>query len=157
MGIDPTGRCDADHLGQEGVVLRDQLFGDATGADDFLTVVNVIEKRVDCTHPLFDPAFQSAPFSGGNHARHDVERDQTFIRLGLTIDIERDAGPAEKRFRLLRFFQQVLGVLSLKPIIKPSIGGAGGSVRVLQFVKKRCFLIHANDVMRLRRGRNANR
>jgi hypothetical protein len=64
MGVDIAGRRDADHLRQEGLVPRDQVDGDAAGAQDLLPVIDVVEKGVDRAHALFDPARQLAPIRG---------------------------------------------------------------------------------------------
>jgi hypothetical protein len=62
MGIDPARHVDADHLGLECFVLGDHLTRDAPGLQDFLGMVDVMQKGVDRPHPLFDPARQFGPF-----------------------------------------------------------------------------------------------
>jgi hypothetical protein len=63
------------------------------------------------------PARQLRPFAGRDDARHDVEGDQPFVRLGLAIDVEGDAGAAEEGLGLGRFLAQVLEVLVREPAV----------------------------------------
>ncbi|MCY1299722.1 hypothetical protein D9M70_492610 [compost metagenome] len=78
MGVDAARRPEADHLRQEGDVLLDQLSRHASGADDFLLVVDVVEKGVERDDPLFDALGELAPFAAGNDAGDEVEGDELF-------------------------------------------------------------------------------
>lgn len=74
VGVDTARRFEADHLGQEGLVALDEFAGNATGADDFLLVIDVVEECVECQHPLLDTLRQLAPFATGDDSRDDVRR-----------------------------------------------------------------------------------
>jgi hypothetical protein len=58
----------ADHLRQEGLVLRDQLHGHPARAQDLLPVIDVVQKGVDRAHALLDPARQP------RHSRAEMMR-----------------------------------------------------------------------------------
>jgi hypothetical protein len=79
-----------------------------------------MQKGVDGAHALFDALGQLRPFAGRDDARHDVEGDQAFVCLGLTIDVEGDAGAAEESLGIGRFLAQVLEVFVREPAV---IGG----------------------------------
>lgn len=78
MGVDAARRPKADHLRQKGHVLLDQFTRDAAGANDFLLVVDVVEKGVERDDPLFDALGELAPFAAGNDAGDEVEGDEFF-------------------------------------------------------------------------------
>ena len=59
VGVDAARRPDPDHLGQEGLVLGDQLARHAAGAQDLLAVIDVVEEGVERLHALLD-ALRSA-------------------------------------------------------------------------------------------------
>ena len=113
VGVDAGRRPHADHLGQERLVPGDQLLRDAAGAQDFLAVVDVVEEGVERLHALLDALRQPPPFGAGNDARHDVEGDQPFGRLGLAIDGEGDAGLAENPLGVAHLFGKPRRVLRL--------------------------------------------
>ena len=98
MRVNPARRREADHVRQPGLVVAEQAFGDAARANDLLPVVEIVHKGVERGHTLLDPARQLAPFGGGDHPRHHVERDQPFLGLAIAIDVEGDAGLAEIGF-----------------------------------------------------------
>ena len=56
MRIDATRRDKIHHLRQVGVILSDQINRHDARAQDFLTVVDVMQKRVQRTHPLVHPS-----------------------------------------------------------------------------------------------------
>jgi hypothetical protein len=122
MGVDAAGRLDADHLRQEGVIAGDQFHRDAAGAQDLLTVINVVQKGVDGGDALFDAAGQPRPFAARNDARHHVERDQPFGRVRLAIDIEGDPHAPEEGLGLGRLVLEAGGVFRLEPAPVGEIG-----------------------------------
>ena len=102
MGIYPARRVHADHLRQEGIILRDQVFGYAPCPQNLLAMIDVMQKGVQRLDTLFDPAREGAPFMRANNPRQEIEGDQALLGFRIAIDIERDAGAAEKVLRLLR-------------------------------------------------------
>jgi len=53
--VDPAGRIEAHHLGQEGRVVSNQAGRHAPRAQDFLAMVDIVQEGVDRLHALFDP------------------------------------------------------------------------------------------------------
>jgi hypothetical protein len=137
MGIDIARRRHADHLRQEGLVLRDQIDGDAARAQDFLPVVDVVQEGVDGAHPLLDPARELRPFPRRDDARHDVEGDQAFVRLGLPIDVEGDPGTAKEGFGVGGFFAQLPEVLVREPAVVGGVRIAGGVSAAKHLIEER--------------------
>ena len=113
MGVDPAGGCHADHLRQEGRVAGDHFDRQASGADDFLPVIDIVQERIDRADPLFDPFGEARPFAPRNDPRDDVEGDQPFGRLGAPVDVEGDAGQAKHLFGLALFAAQTGRILAL--------------------------------------------
>ena len=62
MGIDIARRAEIDHLRQKRIVLRNQIDGNDARAQDFLPVIDVVQKRVDRAYPLIDALRQLGPF-----------------------------------------------------------------------------------------------
>ena len=81
VGIDVARRAEADHLGQERLVVGDQLLRDATGAHDFLAVIDVVEEGIERRTTLLDALREAPPFRTGYDTRNDVERDQALCGL----------------------------------------------------------------------------
>mmetsp|Transcript_23677 Transcript_23677/g.42197 ORF Transcript_23677/g.42197 Transcript_23677/m.42197 type:complete len:377 (+) Transcript_23677:1070-2200(+) len=90
MGVDVAGWCDPDHFRQKGIVARQHFGGQAPCAHDFLSVIDVMQKCVERTDPLFDALGHFGPFASRNDARHQIERDQPFGGVRVAIDIEGD-------------------------------------------------------------------
>ena len=100
MRVDPTGHIHAKHLGQKCLVLGNHLAWDAPRLQDFLCMVDVVQKRIDRAHTLLDPARQLCPFRPGDDPGNDIKRDQPFFGFGPSINVERDARQTKKLFRL---------------------------------------------------------
>jgi hypothetical protein len=111
MRVDAARRPEADHLGQEGDILLDQLARQAAGADDFLLVVDVIEKGVERDDPLLDALGELAPLAAGDDAGDDVEGDELFGRVFMAVDREGDAGLAKNVLRIAGLVDQMRSIL----------------------------------------------
>ena len=117
VGVDAGRRAHADHLGQESLVVGDQLLGHPAGAQDLLAMVDIVEKGIQRLHPLLDAGRQPPPFGAGNDAGHDVEGDQPLGRFGLAIDGEGDAGLAEHPLGIAHLVGKPRRVLRLQPVV----------------------------------------
>ncbi|MEY9790548.1 hypothetical protein ABIE77_005107 [Sinorhizobium fredii] len=117
VGIDATRRPETDHLRQEGVVLLDQFARDSPGADDFLLVVDVVEEGVERNDPLFDALGEAAPFTAGNDAGNEIEGDELFGGISVSVDRESDARLAEDGFGFFRFRYEPVSVLAGIPLM----------------------------------------
>ena len=100
VDVDVVRHLLAVHLRPEHRVLEHQVLGHDPGLEDLAPAVDVADIGVDRLDPLLEPGAQVVPFGGGQNARQDVERDQPLLRVGLAIDREGDADPAEQQFRL---------------------------------------------------------
>ena len=95
VAIDPTGRINANHVRQEGLVLVDQLFRDDPCPHDLATMVDVVQERIQRPAALLDAARHLPPFGRTEHTGNQVERDQPLRIAALTINREGDADLAE--------------------------------------------------------------
>ncbi|MNW01585.1 hypothetical protein D3C71_1972420 [compost metagenome] len=64
-------------------------------------MVDVVEEGVEGDDPLFDALGELAPFAAGNDAGDEIEGDELFGTVCVSVDREGDAG----------FPEDVLGVL----------------------------------------------
>src|SRR3546814_3402335 len=85
-------------------------------------MIDVMKKRVKRPHALFDAARQAPPFTRRDDARDDVEGDQPLVGFILAIDVERDAGGAEKSFGLLCLALDARRILAAEPVRIFAIG-----------------------------------
>lgn len=135
VGVDAARRPEADHLRQEGVVLLDQFARDAPGADDLLLVVDVVEKGVERDDALFDALGEPAPFAPGDDAGYEIEGDQFFGGIRVSVDCEGDARLTKNLFGFLRFRDEPVSVLTGIPLMISRIWLARAAVRIDHFVK----------------------
>ena len=154
MGIDATRWGYTDHLGQERVVLSDQFGRHPACAQDFLAMIDVVQKRVNRPDTLFDAFGQPRPLAGRDDPRHDIKGDQALIGLRGAIDVKGDAGAAEKPFRLVRLAAQAAQVFFGEPICKACVGRAWAAVWMALFVKKLGRVFHLGIVARNSAGCN---
>ena len=145
MGIDIAGRAKVDHLRQKSLVLGNQINRYNTGAKNFLTVIDVVQKRVDGIDTLFNPLGQLGPFARRNNTRHQIKGNQTFFGICLAVDVECDPGSAKERFGVLGLFGQARVVLTGKPAIIFGIGRAG-TVGALHLAEVVLFLHHSTSL-----------
>ena len=142
MGIDAAGRIDADHLGQKRLILGDHRGRNASGAQDFLAVIDVVQEGVDRAHALFNALGQPSPFARRHDARDNIERDQPLVGLGRAIDVEGDAGLAKKGLGLCRLAAQMVGLLARKPFREVAIGVKRCAAGAQHFVKGKSVVCH---------------
>src|SRR5262249_56200267 len=86
------------HFGTELRILKNQVFRDHAGLDDFAAAINVFDKGIDRLHSLLEAAVQDLPFLCGKNARDNVERDQPFLGFGIAMDRKGDADATEYDF-----------------------------------------------------------
>ena len=75
MDVDVVRYGNAAHFGAEQVIAEYLLRWDNSGLDDFLTVVDVLEKRIERAHPLAAAVGQFFPCPRPQDARNDVKRN----------------------------------------------------------------------------------
>ena len=95
---DIAGRAYPDHGYFVGIVSRHQMFRNFTCADDFATVIDVGNKRVQRHGPLADAFFKLAPFRGSENAWKHIKGDQALRIAAFSVDSECDAHTAEQGF-----------------------------------------------------------
>ena len=139
VGVNALGRLKTHHFGAEGGVLQDQLGRNAPGFENFLAVVDVIEKGIERTDALLDAFGQPPPFLGSNNARDDIEGNEFFGPLLRAVDRKGNAQPAKDRLGIaLHQGQRLVGLL-IEPLAQNPVGFADGSIRIVHFIKRRCI------------------
>ena len=68
----------------------DDFLGDDAVFDDFLSVVNVVEKKIERGDPLDEPIFDVFPFLPWNNPWNGVEGKDAFGALVVAVNREGD-------------------------------------------------------------------
>ena len=134
--VDVVRNALAVHLGSEHRVLEHQIVRHDAGAQHLPLGIDVLDVEVDRLGALLKAAFDGLPFVGGEHARDHVERDQPLGRVGVAIDREGDADPAEQQFRLPAPLLEDIGRHLPKPARKLVVGRTGHAVQAVHFVER---------------------
>ena len=100
-------------------------------------MIDIIEEGVQGADPLLDPAFEEAPFGGGDDAGDQVERDDPFIGLGRAVDGEGDAKSAENGVRFLLFVTERGTRLRTQPFHQFGVGLSRGPIQPQHFIEER--------------------
>jgi hypothetical protein len=103
--------------------LQNQLFRDDAGRHNFSGPVNVTDKGIKRTDPLFQPLAQYRPFPRGQDAGDDVKRDQPLGPSRIAVDVERDANAPEEMLCLALAKRHGLGRRDLQPTGNALISG----------------------------------
>ena len=93
--IDAGGHIDADHFGAKLGVVDDLFARDTPRTQDFLGVIDIVQKGVERLDALPQAGLQAAPFLCRNDARNDVEGNQALLACFLAIHRKGDADAAE--------------------------------------------------------------
>ena len=96
---DSAGRVDAAALGAVKRGGMDDLLRDDFVLQDFLVVVDVVDKLVEGMDALLEAALDPIPFFGANDARNQVEGENAFRARRISINIEGNPHLQEKGFR----------------------------------------------------------
>ena len=101
--------------------MLDLLTRNMTSLEDFLVVVNVVDKaiqRIDALHQAF---FHAGPFMGRDDAGNQVKRNQALgtgtALIFFTIHGKGDTDAAENHFRFLAPFGHHVAGLACQPLI----------------------------------------
>ena len=138
MDIDVVRHVLAVHLGPEHRVLEDQVVGDDVGAQDVAAVIDVAQEHVERADPLLQALFQQGPFLGRHDPRDHVEGDQPLLGLGVAIDGEGDADPAEQQLRFLAAILQGVRRRLLQPAGEFLVGRAEVPAGAVHFIERDC-------------------
>jgi len=88
---DSARRIQAHALGAKTLGRTDHFFGYDPVLDDFLLVVKIVEEKVQRLNALLQPALNPVPLLGADHARHDIEWENTLGAGGIAVNIEGDS------------------------------------------------------------------
>ena len=88
-----------------------------------------LQIEVERLDALLQPFAEPVPFAGRQDARNDVERDQPLLGVGLAIDREGDADPAEQQLGLAAPVVEHVGPHLAEPRGQRCIGRAYLPVR----------------------------
>ena len=91
--------------------------GDDARFQDLLVVVDIVNEGVQSSNALLQAAFETDPLFQGNDARHDVEGDEAFGALFLTVDGEGDSHAVKQGIGLGALLAQALGRLVFEPMV----------------------------------------
>ena len=122
MGIDISGRVNPHHLRQKCVIVMDEFCRNDTGADDFLPVINIVQKGVYCAHALANAIFQPPPFLAGNNAWHHVKWNKPFNPVAIAINIKGNANATKNILRAVGLTAQLRQFLIVQPILQLVVG-----------------------------------
>ncbi|KAF1032689.1 MAG: hypothetical protein GAK34_03600 [Delftia tsuruhatensis] len=120
VGVDAALHGKAPHLGAVLAVVQHQLARQQARAQDFLVVVDVMQKAVERRHALHQACLHALPFMGRDDARNQVKGNEalgagaTFILVA--VDGERDAYAPEDDLGLGAARSQRLFGLARKPL-----------------------------------------
>jgi len=84
------------------------MCGNDSVLDDFLLVIDVVEKQVQRKDALGEAPFEIFPFLGGNDARDEVERENAFGAAGIAVDVEGDTLAQEGEIDRMAFGVKIL-------------------------------------------------
>jgi len=98
-------------------------------------VIEIMQKGIDRSDPLFDANGQAAPFGGGEDTRNDIEGDEALGGFFRAIDGEGDAEPPEDAFGFLESALDI-GLAELAdPVMDLRIVAPDRPVRVQHFIE----------------------
>jgi hypothetical protein len=137
--VDPARGTHADHFRQESVVLLDQRPRHAARLDDFLLVVDIVQKGVERHHALFNALRQLSPFRSGNDPRHDVEGNEPFRRIFLAVYGKGNTGLSKDGFGVAGLLYQIGSLLLRMPVEVSLIGCSRKAVRSQHFIERHVF------------------
>ena len=80
------------------------------------------------------PASSATPFIGGQDARHEIERDQSFRALVLAVYRKGDSEAMKQGIRLRTLLCEAFGGLSFEPVAVPGAMRARTAGVVVHFV-----------------------
>ena len=78
-------------------------------------MIDIGQKGVYCSYSLNDTPFQPGPFMCGNDSWEKIKRNDPFLAITVTINIEGDADTSEEFFGLNRLLAQFPEVLIFNP------------------------------------------
>ena len=97
MRIDLVRHSHADHFGAVLAITQNAIGYDAC-LDDFLVMINIMQKHIECAHALHGAFGQVCPLTGRNHAWNHVKRNQPFGAIFFAIDVKCNAHAAKQYF-----------------------------------------------------------
>ena len=89
--------------------MGDQVDWNTAGADNFLSMINVVEKGIDGLHALLDTTLEAMPFLCRQYAGNQVERMRRSVAF-FAVDVKSYPGAPEKPLGFLRFLRSSAGV-----------------------------------------------
>ena len=91
VDVDVARHLDVHELPAEMLRRHHVMGGDGAVLDDVLFVIDVVEEEVERRDALDQAGFEVLPFTGGDDAWHEVERENALRALRVAIDVERHA------------------------------------------------------------------
>ncbi len=91
MTPDPARRVEADARLTKALSREHQIGRDDTILKNLLVVINIIDKQIEGTDPLFQTYLQVLPFLRLNDSRNNIKRENLFSLIVITIDVKGDS------------------------------------------------------------------
>src|SRR5262249_29126451 len=99
MAPDTAGGMQSDAGRQEVLCRPDEILRHYAVFDDFLRVIDIVDKAIEGLDALLQPALDVSPIGGLDEARNDIEREDAFGPGRLAIDVEGDTQMQQGLFR----------------------------------------------------------
>ena len=95
MRVHLIGQIQPLHFRTVQAVTEHLLRRDDARLEDFLIVINVMQKGVERLHPLFEATLEALPLLRAEHARHNIKRNQAFTTGFFAVHRKGDAEATE--------------------------------------------------------------
>src|SRR4029079_9961694 len=135
VDIDVLAELVADHLRPEKGVAVDEIGRNDTGLEDRSRSVKIGQEHVERTHALLEAAGKMRPFGLGENPRDDIEGDNPFFGVGVAIDGEGDADPAEQELGFGAAMTEDVRRDAVEPALEELVAGPAVPVREDHFIK----------------------
>ena len=136
MDVDVPGHTEVHELAPEMFSRKDIVRGDDAVLQDFLLVINVVQKKIQRGDALRKAALQQLPLPGGNDAGEQIERKNLLCAGGIAIDVEGDALTEKGQVHRLALVLKLGGRKFSEQLPKARVVRAGGALRVLHLIEE---------------------
>jgi len=108
---------------------------------NFLVVINVIDKEIQRVDALTQPTIDDRPFISSNDPRNDIEWKDLLGAGFIAIDIERDAHSKQRLLGCLLIHPQLAVVQGSDPLKQHACAGSRRPIRLEHLVVKTASVV----------------
>ena len=146
MNVDVARDIKVHELAAKMFGAEDERSGDDFILQDFLAVIEIMEKKIQRGDTLDEAGFEFGPFATWNNARDEVEGENALGALGIVVDGERDAAAQERQVHGGAALVEVGGGERGKTLGEAAIMRADGlTVGLKHLVEKRAGVVVGAD------------